>query len=359
MGWGGARQVPRARPPESRPPEHTPLPRPRGGEASEDRTRCLAPSPRRPHQAAPGKGAPFLVLGDSWAPEGSATAPSRETRGQFPHLPLQPGLPLGAAGAAGQAPTGPQAPQGGLLSPSCRQGLRGPERPPELKVHPHDHPGSVATPLHRGQSPGSDRHTAPGHSAAKGRVGTQKRLRRAAPAGPPSPHMASPGSGEESLLPAMTRQPRQPDTLCPRRPCRAGRIEISPSPRRRCSPPASATGFSVLASDEGTPQGLGSHMSAAAGTSRTGPATSLGPEGSPPRTGQQPPQRPAEPASTQWARTRPGQFLPGDLPQARGSESQTHQVGLSLGTAAQAHPGSPPSTYAVAEGLGHERAQQE
>lgn len=178
---GGARQVPRAQPPESRPPEHTPLPRPRGGEASEDRTRRLAPSPPRPHQAAPGKGAPFLVLGDSWAPEGSATAPSRETRGQFPHLPLQPGLPLGAAGAAGQASTGPQAPQGGLLSPTCRQGLRAPERPPELKVHPHDHPGSVATPLHRGQSPGSDRHTAPGHSAAKGRVGTQKRLRRAAP----------------------------------------------------------------------------------------------------------------------------------------------------------------------------------
>lgn len=180
-------------------------------------------------------------------------------------------------------------------------------------------------------------------------MGTQKRLRRTAPAGPPSPHAASPGSWEESLLPAVTRQPRQPDTLCPRRLCRAGCVEISCSPRRRCPPPASATGCNVLASDEGTPHGLGTHLPAAGAPPGRGQHIPQ-PEGRPSPAGQQPPGRPAEPARARRARTRPGRLLLGSLHRPLGSESQTYQVGL--GTAAQAHPGSPPSTYGVAEGPG-------
>ena len=62
-------------------------------------------------------------------------------------------------------------------------------------------------------------------------------------------------------------------------------VEIPSSPRRRCPPPASATGFGFLASDDGTPRGLDTHGPAAAGTSWAGPATSLSPEGRLPRAG--------------------------------------------------------------------------
>lgn len=294
-GWGWGAPLPRARPPGNARSCPGREGRGRRGQGTE-----RPPSPPSVHHGGTREGAPFLVLGDSWAPEESGTTPSRETLpvgGANSHIsPLQPVPPLGAAGQASHRPSGTTVrtplPNLQTRTPRVRAAPRTEGSPPRAPWKCHHPPPQRTRPRLRGTR-------CPRSLSCKGPSGHPDQAQEGCP------HRATQPARGFPRLPGGAPLGRCPLATPPLQ-----GVEIPSSSRRRCPPPASATGFGFLASDEGTPHGLGTNRPAAVGTSWAGPSTSLSPEGRPPRAGQQSPRKPAEPASAQRARSEVRPVLP-------------------------------------------------